>query len=147
MKTFTTTMLLATALLMAPAAQAAPGKAHKARAARASVVRHIVYSPAGGRLQPPAPRPAIAGLAPQPPAPPAAEPGQITALMNQCQAAMPAAHPYRAAQASREMFQLELAMSYRAAAAQLSPQEVAGAMAIEARAYGNLAATCAPLLV
>ncbi len=49
------------------------------------------------------------------------------------------------APASREMFQLKVAMSYRAAA-QLSQQEVAGAIALEARAYGNLAATCAPLL-
>ncbi len=98
-----------------------------------------------------------AQAAPAPPPPPdvavpaavivGTETMRIAALMQQCQAALSAAHPWRAAQAQREMFQLKVSMSYRAAGNRLSPQDMASARTIETRAYGNLAATCAPLLI
>ena len=175
MKTSVTAMFLAVAVLMAPVAQAAtkaktpvvkaqPAKTHKAQApklrkvsrnTRAEPMRGYVYSP---RVAAVVAQPAIAGARPAklpkpPPAPAIAqaqlvegELTRISALMQQCHAAMPTAHPWRAAQANREMFQLKVSMSYRAAADRLSAQERASAAAIEARAYGNLAATCAPLL-
>ena len=107
--------MLATAVLLAPVAEAA-------------------------QLPKPPPAPAITQAT-------EGDLARISALMQQCHAAMPTAHPWRAAQANREMFQLKVSMSYRAAAHRLSEQEKASAVAIEARAYGNLAATCAPLLV
>jgi len=136
MKASMTAVLLAVALLAAPVAQAA-----KAQRPLAAASAKTFRQPA------PLPRPAIAGVPAAPAVASGTDPGRIAALMRQCESAMPGAHPWRAAQAQREMFQLRASMSYRAAADRLSPQEVASAMAIETRAYGNLAATCAPLLV
>lgn len=185
MNTFIRTMILATAVLLAPVAEAATVKAKapvvkmqaakpaksvhagktakvaKARKAsrKAQPLRGYIYRPQlGAAVMLPAPAIAAAQPArlPKPPPAPAiaqaqpaveGEVSRISALMHQCHAAMPAAHPWRAAQAQREMFQLKVSMSYRAAADRLSEQEKASAAAIEARAYGNLAATCAPLLV
>ena len=102
----------------------------------------MLVAPAAALAVPP---PAIAGSQPQQPTD--ASLVRISALMQQCHAAISGAHPWRASQASREMFQLKLSMSYRSAADRLSERERAGAAAIETRAYRNLAATCAPLLV
>ena len=128
------TMALALALLLAaPFAQAEP-------------LRGYAYSPqqaAAVQL----PRPAIAVAQAVSAAPAGTELTRIAALMRQCESAIPTAHPWRAAQAQREMFQLKVSMSYRAAAGRLSPQDMSIARAIETHAYGNLAATCAPLLV
>jgi hypothetical protein len=147
----TPVMALATALLLAaPVAQAAPAKTQAAQAVKttrqAAPLRGYVYSPQqAATVQ--APRPAIAGAQPVSPTQAGTEITRISALMRQCESAIPTAHPWRAAQAQREMFQLKVSMSYRAAADRLSPQDMSSAMAIESRAYGNLAATCAPLLV
>ncbi|MDM4768955.1 hypothetical protein [Solimonas sp. SE-A11] len=139
-------------LLAAPLAEAAPARS-KSRAAQpvkaarqAAPLRGYVYSPqqAAVALVPP---PAIAGAHPVSSVPAGTELTRIAALMRQCESAIATAHPWRAAQAQREMFQLKVSMSYRAAAGRLSPQDMSSAMAIETRAYGNLAATCAPLLV
>ena len=151
-KTPVMALALATALLLAaPVAQAAPAKTQAAQAVKttrqAAPLRGYVYSPQqAATVQ--APRPAIAaGAQPVSSMQAGMEITRISALMRQCESAIPTAHPWRAAQAQREMFQLKVSMSYRAAADRLSPQDMSSAMAIESRAYGNLAATCAPLLV
>ncbi|WP_165797530.1 hypothetical protein [Solimonas fluminis] len=146
MKTSMTAMLLAMALIATPAAQAAKAAPSAPKLRQAAPLRHYAYSPQQATAIV-LPRPAIAGIPPAPATASGAELERIAALMQRCESAMPGAHPWRAAQAQRELFQLKVSMSYRAAADRLSPQEVASAAAIEARAYGNLAATCAPLLV
>ncbi|AXQ29632.1 hypothetical protein D0B54_13445 [Solimonas sp. K1W22B-7] len=81
--------------------------------------------------------------APLPPPPPS---GNTIALLEQCSAAMPRAHPWRARQLRRAMFRLQVSMSYRAAGARLSPAERRSAMAAERDSYNLLLETCRPLL-
>ncbi|HSW11950.1 MAG TPA: hypothetical protein VLI06_03870 [Solimonas sp.] len=83
----------------------------------------------------------VAAAAPQPPAPP-----QVAALIEQCTAVMPRAHPWRARQLRQAMFRMQVSMSYRAAGAQLNPSEQRAAMAAERDSYELLFETCRPLL-
>ncbi len=85
--------------------------------------------------------PALA--APLPPPPPS---WNTFALLEQCSAAIPRAHPWRARQLRRAMFRLQVSMSYRAAGARLSPSERRSAMAAERDSYDLLLETCRPLL-
>ncbi|HEY0916077.1 MAG TPA: hypothetical protein VGE22_14480 [Solimonas sp.] len=84
---------------------------------------------------------AMAG--PLPPPPPA---GGTLALIEQCTAAMPRAHPWRAKQLRQAMFRMRVSMSYRAAGAHLSTTERRSAMAAERASYDLLFETCRPLL-
>lgn len=68
------------------------------------------------------------------------------ALINQCAAVMPRAHPWRARQLKTAMVGLRLSMSWRAAAHRLSDREVRAAAANERICYERLAETCRPLL-
>jgi len=79
--------------------------------------------------------------------PPPPAPAQVVALLQQCTAAMPQAHPWRARQLRQAMFRMRVSMSYRAAAAQLSTTERYAAMAAERDSYELLFDTCRPLLI
>lgn len=85
-----------------------------------------------------------AGAAPAPPPPPSW--GSV-ALIEQCTAVMPRAHPWRARQLRQAMFRLRVSMSYRVIEGRLSPVERRSAMAAERDSYQLLAETCRPLLV
>jgi len=84
-----------------------------------------------------------AAAAPLPPPPPA---GGTMALIEQCTAAMPRAHPWRAKQLRQAMFRMRVSMSYRAAGARLSAAERRSAIAAERASYDLLFETCRPLL-
>ena len=84
-----------------------------------------------------------AAAGPLPPPPPA---GGSLALIEQCTAAMPRAHPWRARQLRQAMFRMRVSMSYRAAGARLSMAERRSAMAAERASYELLFETCRPLL-
>lgn len=68
------------------------------------------------------------------------------ALINQCAAVMPRAHPWRARQLKTAMVGLRLSMSWRVAAHRLSEREVRAAAANERICYERLVETCRPLL-
>lgn len=85
-----------------------------------------------------------ASAAPQPPPPP---PWAPVVLIEECTAAMPRAHPWRARQLRQAMFRLRVSMSYRVVEGRLSPTERRSAMAAERVSYQLLAETCQPLLV
>jgi hypothetical protein len=68
------------------------------------------------------------------------------ALIKQCAAVMPRAHPWRARQLKSAMVGLRLSMSWRVAAHRLSDREVRAAAANERICYERLAETCRPLL-
>lgn len=78
---------------------------------------------------------------------PAPAPAQVVSLLQQCTAAMPQAHPWRARQLRQAMFRMRVSMSYRAAAGQLSAAERHAAMAAERDSYDLLFDTCRPLLI
>lgn len=68
------------------------------------------------------------------------------ALIDQCAAVMPKAHPWRARQLKTAMVGLRLSMSWRVAAHRLSDREARAAAANERICYERLAETCRPLL-
>lgn len=68
------------------------------------------------------------------------------ALISECAAVMPLAHPWRARQLKTAMVGLRLSMSWRAAAHGLSEREARAAAANERISYERLAETCRPLL-
>ncbi len=84
-----------------------------------------------------------AAAGPLPPPPPT---GGSLALIEQCTAAMPRAHPWRAKQLRQAMFRMRVSMSYRAAGTRLSMAERRSAMAAERASYELLFETCRPLL-
>lgn len=73
-------------------------------------------------------------------------PEHTVALINQCTAAMPRAHPWRARQLRQAMFRLRVSMSYHVAEERLSPSERRAAMAAERDSFELLFDTCRPLL-
>lgn len=72
---------------------------------------------------------------------------QTSALLAQCQAALPEAEPRQAQQLRQAMFGLQLSMAYRRAPGRMSPQELKSAAAHERRAYERLLDSCKPLLI
>lgn len=72
---------------------------------------------------------------------------QTAALLDQCTAVMPQAHPWRARQLRNAMFRLRVSMAYHVAEGRLSPSELRAAATAERDSYELLVATCKPLLI